>query len=93
MMEFLEMKNEANSDYVLNQFLLGNIRFWTGSDIVCRSISSFPFKSIQRSKICQNWMTESQDLKFRISHFSEVRPIRFEGCKSYKGSMGNQLYF
>ena len=67
MMEFLEMKNEANSDYVLNQFLLGNIRFWTVSDIVCRSISSFPFKSIQRSKICQNWITESQD--FEISNF------------------------
>ena len=41
MMEFLEMENEANSDYVLNQFLLGNIRFWTVSDIVCRSTSSF----------------------------------------------------
>ena len=43
-MEFLEMKNEANSDYVLNQFILGSIRFWTVSDIVCRSTSSFPIK-------------------------------------------------
>ena len=44
MMEFLEMKNEANSDYVLNQFILGNVRFWTVSDIVFRSASSFPIK-------------------------------------------------
>ena len=42
MMEFLEMKTEANSDHVLNQFILGNICFWTVSDIVCRSTSSFP---------------------------------------------------
>ena len=41
-MEFLEMKNEANPDYVLNQIHLGNIRFWTVSDIVCMSTSSFP---------------------------------------------------
>ena len=41
MMEFLEMENEAISDYVLNQFLLGNNRFWTVSDIICRSTSSF----------------------------------------------------
>ena len=42
MMEFLELENEANSDHVLNQFVLGNIRFWTVSDIVCRSTSLFP---------------------------------------------------
>ena len=40
MMEFLEMKNEANPDYVLNQILLGNIRFWTVPEIVCRTTSS-----------------------------------------------------
>ena len=42
MMEFLEVENEAISDYVLNQFPLGNNLFRTVSDIVCRSTFSFP---------------------------------------------------
>ena len=74
-------ENEANSNYVLNQFLLGNIRFWTVSDVVCRSTSSFPFKSIPRSKICQNWITESQDFEIRISRFFEVSLICLEDAR------------
>ena len=44
----------------------------------------FPFKSTQQSKICQNWITESQDFEIRISRFFEVHPICLEDARVIK---------
>ena len=94
MMEFLEMKHGANPDYVLNQIHLGNIRFWTVSDIVCMSTSSFTILSqFSDPGFVKIGQPKAKSLNFRISRSFEIRPIRELKMQELYGFHGKSVVF